>query len=75
MIHDLDRVPGRCRGLTQTLLTGGRAARPNGDVTALRAVVLVEGISDRVALHTLAERRGRNLAAEGVPTLCKPEAE
>ena len=32
----------------------------------LRAVVLVEGNSDRVALHTLAERRGRDLAAEGV---------
>ena len=31
-----------------------------------RAVVLVEGISDRVALEALAERRGRNLAAEGV---------
>ena len=39
---------------------------PNGDVTTLRTVVLVEGDSDRVALHTLAERRGRNLAAEGV---------
>jgi hypothetical protein len=31
-----------------------------------RAVVLVEGISDRVALEALAERRGRNLDAEGV---------
>ena len=31
-----------------------------------RAVVLVEGTSDRVALETLAERRGRELAAEGV---------
>jgi hypothetical protein len=31
-----------------------------------RAVVLVEGNSDRVALHALAERRGRDLAAEGV---------
>jgi Overcoming lysogenization defect protein-like, TOPRIM domain len=31
-----------------------------------RAVVLVEGISDRIALEALAERRGRNLAAEGV---------
>jgi len=31
-----------------------------------RAVVLVEGISDRVAVETLAERRGRNLDAEGV---------
>ena len=31
-----------------------------------RAVVLVEGISDRVALETLAARRGRDLGAEGV---------
>jgi hypothetical protein len=31
-----------------------------------RAVVLVEGISDQVALETLAERRGRDLEAEGV---------
>jgi OLD-like protein len=32
----------------------------------LRAVVLVEGISDQHALEALAERRGRNLEAEGV---------
>jgi hypothetical protein len=31
-----------------------------------RAVVLVEGISDQVALETLAARRGRHLDAEGV---------
>ena len=31
-----------------------------------RAVVLVEGISDRCALEALAERRGRDLVAEGV---------
>jgi hypothetical protein len=31
-----------------------------------RAVVLVEGISDRIALEALAERRGRDLGAEGV---------
>ena len=31
-----------------------------------RAVILVEGISDRIAVETLAERRGRNLEAEGV---------
>jgi hypothetical protein len=31
-----------------------------------RAVVLVEGISDRTALETLAERRGRHLHAESV---------
>lgn len=32
----------------------------------MRAVVLVEGISDRCAVEALAERRGRDLAAEGV---------
>jgi hypothetical protein len=32
----------------------------------MRAVVLVEGESDRNALEALAERRGRDLAAEGV---------
>ena len=32
----------------------------------LRAVVLVEGRSDRAALEALAARRGRDLAAEGV---------
>lgn len=32
----------------------------------LRAVVLVEGVSDRAALETLAERQGRDLGAEGV---------
>jgi hypothetical protein len=31
-----------------------------------RAVVLVEGVSDKVALETLAVRRGRDLASEGV---------
>src|SRR5205823_11927847 len=31
-----------------------------------RAIVLVEGISDQIALETLAARRGRNLGAEGV---------
>jgi len=38
----------------------------NGEVTTLRAVVLVEGNSDRVALHSLAQRSGRDLAAEGI---------
>src|SRR5947209_18240450 len=31
-----------------------------------RAVVLVEGISDRIAVETLAARLGRNLEGEGV---------
>ncbi|HXG76245.1 MAG TPA: TOPRIM nucleotidyl transferase/hydrolase domain-containing protein [Gaiellaceae bacterium] len=34
-----------------------------------RAIVLVEGPSDRLAVETLAERRGRDLAAEGVLVL------
>jgi hypothetical protein len=36
------------------------------DVTDARAIVLVEGISDRIALETLAARRGRDLEREGV---------
>ena len=32
----------------------------------VRTVVLVEGVSDKVALEALAARRGRDLAAEGV---------
>jgi OLD-like protein len=43
-----------------------RAGGGRGASADLRAVVLVEGISDQVALETLAERRGRNLGAEGV---------
>ncbi len=35
-------------------------------VAAATSVVLVEGLSDRVAVETLARRRGRELAAEGV---------
>ena len=34
-----------------------------------RAVVLVEGFSDQAALEALAERRGRDLGAEGVAVL------
>jgi hypothetical protein len=36
------------------------------EVFSARAVVLVEGVSDQLALEALAERRGRNLDAEGV---------
>ncbi|HET7355536.1 MAG TPA: TOPRIM nucleotidyl transferase/hydrolase domain-containing protein [Nocardioidaceae bacterium] len=35
-------------------------------MSTLRTVVLVEGNSDLVALHTLARRLGRDLAAEGI---------
>jgi hypothetical protein len=40
-----------------------RALAPSVD---LQTVVLVEGISDQVALQALAARRGRDLAAEGI---------
>ena len=36
---------------------------------SLSAVVLVEGISDRLALEALGERRGRDLAAEGISVI------
>ena len=36
---------------------------------AARAVVLVEGVSDQIAVETLAGRRGRDLASEGVVVL------
>jgi hypothetical protein len=39
---------------------------PLGEAIPARTVVLVEGVSDRLALEALAERRGRNLAAEGI---------
>jgi hypothetical protein len=44
------------------------AQAPAAGVDA-RAVVLVEGISDQFALKALAERRGRNLDAEGISVL------
>jgi Overcoming lysogenization defect protein-like, TOPRIM domain len=40
--------------------------RQPAEASSARAVVLVEGISDRVAIEALAERRGRNLKAEGI---------
>ena len=48
------------RGLAD--FTGPQTA----EAFSARAVVLVEGISDRRALEALAERRGRNLDAEGI---------
>jgi len=44
---------------------GTGTAREDARV-GLRAVVLVEGVSDRRAVETLARRRGRDLEAEGV---------
>jgi OLD-like protein len=41
-------------------------AHAQATTVAPRAVVLVEGTSDQVGLETLAERRGRDLDAEGI---------
>lgn len=68
----------RRRELAQELLSGyvsGPDAAIQATTQALarvgdsRAVVLVEGISDQIALDTLAVRRGRDLDAEGVLVL------
>ena len=42
------------------------AAAALADAASARSVVLVEGISDQIALETLAELRGRDLASEDV---------
>ena len=68
----------RRRALAGQLLEGyvhGPAAATEATVRALaktesaRAVVLVEGVSDQIAVETLAGRRGHDLSAEGVAVL------
>jgi len=44
-------------------------ARALAKVSAAEAVVLVEGVSDQIAVETLAARRGRDLGAERVAVL------
>ncbi|MDP8911090.1 MAG: ATP-dependent endonuclease [Actinomycetota bacterium] len=56
-VEEAARGSGAPRVAAEHALAGGADAR---------AVVLVEGISDQVALEALAERRDRNLDAEGV---------
>jgi hypothetical protein len=59
----------RCRGIVFLRRRGVLVAPilgASGMETNPRAVILVEGNSDRVALTTLARRRGRNLVSEGV---------
>jgi hypothetical protein len=47
-------------------LHGLSSAPEAAEAFLARTVVLVEGVSDRLALETLAVRRGRNLDAEGI---------
>lgn len=44
----------------------GEATRELASAVGLRAIVLVEGVSDQAAIERLAVRRGRDLDAEGV---------
>jgi hypothetical protein len=55
---------GRRADLALAMPSVAQNREPASD--ALRAVVLVEGHSDRRALEALAQRQGRNLEAEGV---------
>jgi hypothetical protein len=69
-IRDVDKkqrfhladVEGAAGGRGVPMVTASHALAVGVDS---RAVVLVEGISDQCALKALAERRGRNLDAEG----------
>lgn len=69
----LRRTPNGIEIASPTTLSDGdarRLARFTSPQTAeaffARTVILVEGMSDQVALEALAERQGRNLDAEGV---------
>jgi hypothetical protein len=55
-------VSGPAAATEATLAALPRAA-------AARAVVLVEGVSDQIAVETLAARHGRDLAVEGIVVL------
>ncbi|MGC5288787.1 TOPRIM nucleotidyl transferase/hydrolase domain-containing protein [Micromonospora sp. DT231] len=68
------READRFRGAVQVWAAGGADAAAAATVARavagdLSTVVLVEGFSDRCAVETLAERRGRDLAGEGVLVL------
>ncbi|MGD0606701.1 MAG: ATP-dependent endonuclease [Streptosporangiaceae bacterium] len=66
----IDRRSGLLAGYVR-----GPAAATQATVMALaraagaRAVVLVEGVSDQIAVETLASRRGQRLGAEGITVI------
>jgi hypothetical protein len=64
--HPPARQPVDGGGGTQLVAAAAHALATGADS---RAVVLVEGVSDQVALEALAERRGRNLSAEDISIL------
>jgi hypothetical protein len=71
MSVDVSKRRELARGLLDGYVHGPAAAteataRALARAAAAEAVVLVEGISDQIAVETLAARRGRDLGAEGV---------
>src|SRR6266550_4045738 len=67
-LADRDQKPARRRVRVAPAPSGGPQAtrRALEQAADARAIVLVEGISDQIALATLAARRGRNLDDEGI---------
>jgi hypothetical protein len=63
-----DRKPRRRRERAAAVPEAGPQATSRALARAddARAIVLVEGLSDQIALETLARRRGRDLGGEGV---------
>jgi hypothetical protein len=70
-VDDRRRKPRRRRVRVETVPDAGPPAtrRALARVDDARAIVLVEGLSDQIALETLATRRGRKLDSEGVLVL------
>jgi hypothetical protein len=50
----------------ETTLVNAEISRTQTDQALPGSVILVEGVSDQLALEALARRRGRNLEAEGI---------
>jgi predicted ATP-dependent endonuclease of OLD family len=53
-------------GYEERTLVSAEINATQPDAAASRGVILVEGVSDQLALEALARRRGRNLQAEGI---------
>jgi OLD-like protein len=67
-LADIEQKTARPRVPIDAVPAGGPQAtrRALARASDARAIVLVEGISDQIALETLAARRGRNLDGEGI---------
>jgi hypothetical protein len=74
VVHSDAMRPDDSEELLAGYVTGPAAATEATEMAlpraaAARAVVLVEGVSDQIAVETLARRHGRDLAAEGIAVL------